>query len=158
MIHSLESESESRSVMSNSLQLHGLYSPLEFSRPEYWSGYPFPSPGDLPNLGIKPRSPALQAGSLSAKPQGKPERKAEARCNSNAVTWIHSPTKYLVVSFCDDEAQGKHHSKMCCSGMWIIFSWKQAGSESSLCPIASKYLFTQHYLPEITLLDRKSVV
>ena len=94
----------------------------------------------------------LQAYSLPAKPQGKPERKAEARCNSNAVTRIHSPTKYLVVSFCDDEAQGKHHSKMCCSGMWIIFSWKQAGSESSLCPIASKYLFTQHYLPEITLL------
>ena len=37
---------------------------MEFSRPEYWSGYPFPSPGDLPNPGIKPRSPALQANSL----------------------------------------------------------------------------------------------
>ena len=37
---------------------------MEFSRPEYWSGYPFPSPGDLPNPGIEPRSPALQAGSL----------------------------------------------------------------------------------------------
>jgi len=34
---------------------------MEFSRPEYWSGYPFPSPGDLPNPGIEPRSPALQA-------------------------------------------------------------------------------------------------
>ena len=30
---------------------------MEFSRPEYWSGYPFPSPGDLPNPGIEPRSP-----------------------------------------------------------------------------------------------------
>jgi len=37
---------------------------MEFSRPEYWSGYPFPSPGDLPNPGIEPRSPALQADSL----------------------------------------------------------------------------------------------
>ena len=32
---------------------------MEFSRPEYWSGQPFPSPGDLPNPGIKPRSPTL---------------------------------------------------------------------------------------------------
>ena len=37
---------------------------MEFSRPEYWSGYPFPSPGDLPNPGMHPRSPALQADSL----------------------------------------------------------------------------------------------
>ena len=33
---------------------------MEFSRQEYWSGLPFPSPGDLPNSGIEPRSPALQ--------------------------------------------------------------------------------------------------
>ena len=46
---------------------------MGFSRQEYWSGLPFPSPGDLPNLGIKPRSPTLQADSLPAKPQGKPE-------------------------------------------------------------------------------------
>ena len=41
---------------------------MEFSRPEYWSGWPFPSPGDLPNPGIEPRSPALQADSLPAEP------------------------------------------------------------------------------------------
>ena len=45
---------------------------IEFSRPEYWSGYPFPCPGDLPNPGIEPRSPALQADSLPFEPQGKP--------------------------------------------------------------------------------------
>ena len=38
---------------------------MEFSRQDYWSGWPFPSPGDLPKPGIKPRSPALQADSLS---------------------------------------------------------------------------------------------
>ena len=38
----------------------------EFSRPEYWSGQPFPSPGCLPDPGIKPGSPALQADSLPA--------------------------------------------------------------------------------------------
>ena len=47
---------------------------MEFSRPEYWSGEPFPSPGDLPNPGIEPRSPALQADSLPAEPQGKPPK------------------------------------------------------------------------------------
>ena len=44
---------------------------MEFSRPEYWR-IPFPSPGDLPNPGIEPRSPALQEDSLSAEPQGNP--------------------------------------------------------------------------------------
>ena len=45
---------------------------MQFSRPEYWSGLPFPSPGDLPNPGIKPRSRALQADSLPVEPQGEP--------------------------------------------------------------------------------------
>ena len=45
----------------------------QFSRPEYWSGYPFLSPGDLPNPGIEPRSPTLQADSLPVEPQGKPK-------------------------------------------------------------------------------------
>ena len=45
---------------------------MEFSRPEYWSGELFPSPGDLPNPGIKPRFPASQADSLPAEPPGKP--------------------------------------------------------------------------------------
>ena len=43
-----------------------------FSRQEYWSGFPCPSPGDLPNPGIKPRSPALQVDSLPSEPLGKP--------------------------------------------------------------------------------------
>ena len=44
---------------------------VEFSRQAYWSGLPFPSPGDLPNPGIKPRSPALQADTLPSQPPGK---------------------------------------------------------------------------------------
>ena len=42
------------------------------SQQEYWSGLPFPSAGDLPNPGIKPGSPALQAESFPSEPQGKP--------------------------------------------------------------------------------------
>ena len=46
---------------------------MDFSRSEYWSGYPFPSPGYLPNPGIKPRSPIVQVDSLPVEPQGKPK-------------------------------------------------------------------------------------
>ena len=69
--------SVSLSVMIDSLQpvdcsppgssVHGI------SGQEYWSGLPFPSPGDLPGPGIKPRSPALQADSLLSEPPGKPK-------------------------------------------------------------------------------------
>ena len=45
---------------------------MEFSRQEYWNGLPFPSPGNLPDPGIKPRSPALQADALPSEPPGKP--------------------------------------------------------------------------------------
>ena len=47
---------------------------MEFSRQEYWSRLPFPSPGDLPHPGIKPGSPALQADALSSEPPGKPPK------------------------------------------------------------------------------------
>ena len=64
--------SGSCSVVSDSVTPWTIQS-MEFSRPEYWSGSPFPSPGDLPNPGIKPRSPVLQADSLPAEPQQKPK-------------------------------------------------------------------------------------
>ena len=43
---------------------------MEFSRQEYWSGLPYPSPGDLPDPGIELRSPALQADALLSEPPG----------------------------------------------------------------------------------------
>ena len=45
---------------------------MEFSRQEYWSGLPYPSPGDLPDPGIKPMSPALQADAIPSEPPWKP--------------------------------------------------------------------------------------
>ena len=53
------------SLLGSSVQARG------FSRQEYWSGLPFPSPGDLPNPGIGPWSPALKADSLLSEPPGK---------------------------------------------------------------------------------------
>ena len=45
---------------------------MGFSSPEYWSGLPFPSPGDLPRPGIEPTSPALVGGFFTTEPPGKP--------------------------------------------------------------------------------------
>ena len=68
----------SRPVVSDSLQPDELQPtrllcPWGFSRRECWSGLPCPPLGDLPNPGIEPRSPALQADSLPSEPQGKPK-------------------------------------------------------------------------------------
>ena len=50
---------------------------VEFSRQEYWSGLPFPSPRDLPNPGIEPRSPALAVRFFTTEPLGKPNTDAK---------------------------------------------------------------------------------
>ena len=52
---------------------------------EYWSGLPFPSPGDLPDPGIKPGSPALQANSLPYEPLRKPQERV---WRGQKVTWF----------------------------------------------------------------------
>ena len=57
---------------------------MGFSRQEYLSGLPFPSPGHLPDPGIKPRSPTLQADALSSEPPGKPINKILKYVNENA--------------------------------------------------------------------------
>ena len=51
---------------------------MKFSRQEYWSGLPCPSPGDLPDPGIKPKSPTLQADSLPSEPPGEMDEGEEA--------------------------------------------------------------------------------
>ena len=66
---------------------------IGFYRQEYWSGLPFPSPGDLPDPGIEPgspawrQSPALQADSLPLKPSGQTTSKTQATCEN-----VHTPS------------------------------------------------------------------
>ena len=72
---------------------YSLQAPLsmEFSRQEYWSGLPFPSPGDLPDLGIEPSSPALQADSLPSEqpePPGKSTDEIKSHIHKLAVICI----------------------------------------------------------------------
>ena len=78
MVHTLKKERKKESEVAQSCPT--LCNPVDCSLPgsslhvilqqEYWSGLPFPSPGDLPNLGIKPQTPALQADTLTSEPPG----------------------------------------------------------------------------------------
>ena len=55
---------------------------MGFSRQEYCSGLPFPSPGDVPDPGIEPRSPALQADASTSEPPGKPCSRTRSNLNA----------------------------------------------------------------------------
>ena len=59
---------------------------MGFSRQEYWSGLPFPSPGDLPNPGIKPGSPALQTDALPSEPLGELTNTFQVLTNLKSTT------------------------------------------------------------------------
>ena len=59
---------------------------MGFSRQEYWSGLPFPSPGDVPDPGIEPRSPTLQANALTSAPPGKSYRVTQIALVFNTLT------------------------------------------------------------------------
>ena len=64
---------------------------MEFSRQEYWSGLPLPSPGDLPDPGIKPSSPALQEDSVLSESPGKPYLKViSGECGEGSGTPLQS--------------------------------------------------------------------
>ena len=82
----------SRSVMSHSfvtpwMVVHQVPLSMGFSRQEYWTGLSFPSPGDLPDSGIEPKSPTLQMDSLPSKPPGKPLPFACTCTNKAAAVW-----------------------------------------------------------------------
>ena len=69
---------------------------MGFLSQDHWSGLPFPSPGDLPNPGIKPKSPALQVDSLLSEPPGKPQITCE-----RGIIILHSEDK-------ETESQGNY--------------------------------------------------
>ena len=74
------------------------YSPWGISRQEYWTGLPCPPPGDLPNPGVKPRSPALQEDSLPAEPPGKPPPHPQLRVVMVFAPSLFSPDTHLTGS------------------------------------------------------------
>ena len=64
---------------------------MGFSRQEYWSGLPFPSPGHLPNPGIEPGSPALQTHVLLSEPLGKPDERLGSFKNLRSLSVANVP-------------------------------------------------------------------
>ena len=82
---------------------------MEFSRQEYWSGLPFPSPGDLPDPGIEPRSPALQVDALTSEPPGKLSHKKEhIWVSSNEVDELEP----IIQSEISEKEKDKYHIPM----------------------------------------------
>ena len=87
------------------MQTHAQTLPMGFTRQEYWCGLPCPPPGDLPNPGIKPRSPTSQADSLLSEPLRKPKSTGEgslsiSRGNSNSGIIPGSPALCVCVCVC----------------------------------------------------------
>ena len=88
-----EVKSLSRVQLFVTLWTVALQAPLSvgFSKQKYWNGLPFPSPGDLPNPGIEPGSPALPADTLSSEPPGKPQ----SNHNFPQIKWLDLTLKYI---------------------------------------------------------------
>ena len=89
---------------------------MTFSRPEEWSGQLVPSPGDLPNPGIEPRAPTLQADSLLSEPPGKPKN---TRVGSLSLLQGIFPAQEL--------NQGLLHCRR------ILYQLSHQGSETYIC-------------------------
>ena len=101
---------------------------MKFSRPEYWSGQPFPSPGDLPNPGIEARSPALRVDSLPAEPQGKPK-----------ITGVGSLSLLQGIF----PTQGLNRGLLHCR--WILYQRSYQGSPVVLHMLGNFLLYPGHH-------------
>ena len=75
---------------------------MAFSRHEYWSGLPFPSPGDLPDPAIKPRSPVLEADTLTSETPGKTGSVTKS-CPNLATLWTEEPDRLQSMGFSKQE-------------------------------------------------------
>ena len=94
---------------------------MEFSRPEYWSGWPAPSPGDLPKPGIEPRLLTLQADSLPAEPQGSPR----------TLQWVAYP-------FSSRPSRPGNRSRVSCLAGGVFTSWAIKEVQRTVCRVLKK--------------------
>ena len=93
---------------------------MGFSRQEYWSGLPFPSPGDLPDSGTESRSPVLQADSLPSEPLGKPPEVSIVHICSGEVN--RAKLEDEISLFCTKLFPGLT-SEVLCDGNWLFCCW-----------------------------------
>ena len=121
------------SLQPNGLQPAKLPCPWGFSRQEYQSGLPCPSQGDLPNPGIEPRSPTLQANSLLSEPPGKPEyRGIEKTKIRNVIT-----SEGAEESICDGVKTG---SLNCVDNVLFL----KLGVDIQICYYSSELFYIQN--------------
>ena len=122
--------------------------PIGFSRHEYWSGLPFPSPGDLPYPGIESGSPALQADSLPTELQGKPNSILKSRDNTlpTKVHLVKAMVFPVVIYGCGSwtikkaECQKIGASELWCWRRLLRVPWTaRRSNQSILKEISSEY-------------------
>ena len=102
---------------------------MGFSRQEYWSGLPFPSPGVLPNPGTEPGSPALQADSLLSEPPGKPST-SFMRCHILCrVLGYHGVLSKTILTF--EYLLGGLTGVVQLSSQWRFMQWCEEDTEPS---------------------------
>ena len=111
--------------MSDSLQPHGLQPtrllcPLGFTRQEYWSGLPCPSPGDLPNPGIELRSLKLQVDSLPSELPGKPLPQLQKKKKKKRKNKLCLGINKSVISL---EFEKKKKNETCQTPLSFIIAW-----------------------------------
>ena len=95
-----------------------------FSRQESWSGLLFPSPGDLPDPGMEPRLPSLQADSLPSEPPGKPWVSSVVM-QTHCTTWLLWVTLLVTKGVSDKGNQGKYEVYAACSAVISPLSLNQ---------------------------------
>ena len=146
--------------------LHGIF------RQEYWSGMPFPSPGHLPNPGIEPRSPTLQADSLPTEPPGKPKSEREScsfMSDSLRPHGLYSPwnfpgqtVEWAAVPLSRTSSQSRYQTHVSCIAGGFFTSWGQEDVSSipsscergiGKCPLGGKisWLKTTGIIPSYLL-------
>ena len=101
---------------------------MGFSRQEYWSGLPFPSPRDLPNPGIEPGSPALQADTLPSEPPGKSRLLQIA-----GLPFFHGQVTFLIYVYYSLLCHSYINKHLGVSMSWLLCFSCLCILESSLC-------------------------
>ena len=108
------------------LQPAMLACPQGFSRQEWWSGQPIPSPGDLPDLRIKPGSPALQADSLPAEPPGKSMGQSASPLSGRWNSLFLEPGGVFLFGKCSSHVKVTLECKLQCPE-WCSYKKKEFG-------------------------------
>ena len=106
-----------------------------FSRQEYWSGLPFPLPGDLPDPGIEPWSPALAGGFFTTEPcfnlvKVKVTQSCLTLCNPTGYTVQVRILEWVAFPFSRGSSQPRDRTLVSCIGRWILYHLSHQGSPS----------------------------